>query len=473
MKTKEKRPLPEQVSGFIREKQLVDHGQKLVVAVSGGADSVCLLHVLDKLRGELALKLHVAHLNHQLRGADADTDARYVSDLARTMNLPATIEKADVPAYQRQHRLSPEEAAREVRYAFLARVVLVTGADGVAVGHTLNDHVETILMHLIRGSGTRGLIGLHPKIRQNIDGEKLNIIRPLLEISREETDAYCRQQQLEPRLDTSNLLLSPLRNRIRLELLPLLQNYNPNIVATLQRTARTIADEYNLIEEEGKRFKGSRKIADAVILDKAEFQKLHPALQRYLLRQSIEKLIGNLKDIEADHIEDIMDALEKPAGKRIALPCGLSFSIEYDRYLVGTDPAVLAPFPELETEFELNIPGTTSFPGGQIEASIIDHPEIETKEDDFTASFDLAKTDSKIFLRGQHSGDRFQPLGMSQEKKLNRFMIDSKIPQSWRRRTPIVTTPEQIIWVVGYRIDDKVKVTADTAQILCLKFKRI
>ncbi|MCK5577050.1 MAG: tRNA lysidine(34) synthetase TilS, partial [Dehalococcoidales bacterium] len=219
--------LEQRVSYFVREQRLIPREQKLVVAVSGGPDSVCLLHVLVKLQKELDIKLHVAHLNHQLRGAESEADARYVADLAHRLDIPASIERRDVKAYQAQHRVSLEEAAREVRYTFLAQVAESVGAERAAVGHTIDDHVETILMHLIRGSGTRGLKGLQPLSRWQPSGVSLAVIRPLLWLSREETADYCRSHQLSPCLDASNLSLSSLRNRIRHQLLPQLQSYNP------------------------------------------------------------------------------------------------------------------------------------------------------------------------------------------------------------------------------------------------------
>jgi tRNA(Ile)-lysidine synthase len=198
-------PAP-RVRRFIREHQLVSSRKNLVVAVSGGPDSVCLLHILVKLQKELDIKLHVAHLNHQLRGDESEADASYVAELARRLGLPATIERRNVPAYQAQHHASLEEAAREVRYTFLAQVAEVAGAERAAVGHTTDDHVETILMHLIRGSGTRGLRGLQPLSRWQSSGASLTIVRPLLPLSREETAAYCRRHHLALRATTRRWL---------------------------------------------------------------------------------------------------------------------------------------------------------------------------------------------------------------------------------------------------------------------------
>ena len=477
---REKQSLLQRVLHFIQQHHLVSSQHCLLVAVSGGPDSVCLLHILVKLQRELNIRLHLAHLNHQLRGAEAEADASYVANLAHHLDVPATIEQRDVKAYQTEQHLSLEEAAREVRYNFLANTARSVGASRVAVGHTVDDHIETILMHLIRGTGTRGLGGLKPSSQWQSSGNSLTIIRPLLQISRQETADYCHHHQLMPRVDASNLSLSPLRNRIRHQLLPLLKSYNPQIAEALLRTGRIASDDLAFIDSQISRIWGEigQKQENTIILDKERFLELPPALKRNLLRTSIERLLGRVKDIEACHIEQMMDALTKPAGKRLSLPGGLIFSIDYNQYLISSDPATLSPFPILDAEFALKIPGTTQLPGWHIEATIIDSKgEFKRGEKrgglpNNTAYFDLNKTGDKLIVRSRQPGDRFQPLGMSQPKKLGEFMIDAKIPRAWRQRIPIVCSPHHILWVVGWQIDDRVKVTNSTKQILCLEFER-
>lgn len=461
---------------FIRQHRLVTGGEKLAVAVSGGPDSVCLLHILSALQKELDIELHIAHLNHQLRGNASDADAAYVAALARRLKIPATIESHDVKAYRVRHRISLEEAAREVRYSFLAQVAAAIGAARVAVGHTADDHVETVLMHLLRGSGTRGLRGLLPVNRWRSAGNNLVIIRPLLELNREETTAYCRRHHLAPRTDASNLSAEPFRNRIRRQLLPELRKYNPQVAEALLRTARIAADDTDFINEEVVRLWGkvARRERDAVVIDKAGMAALPSALKRHLLRAAVASLLVNLKDIEADHIESIMDALDKSAGKVIGLPDGLDFTIEYDRYVLSPDASSLCPFPVLAGETELIIPGRTAVSGWDIQADVISPPAAKAgaETSDFTAFFDYDVTGKKISIRPRSPGDRFQPLGLGQPKKLNEFMIDAKIPQAWRHRIPIVASPQQVIWVVGWRIDARARITENTREVLRLEFKR-
>ena len=467
----------QKVLDYIREKKLASSGEKLLVAVSGGPDSVCLLHILSNLRQELDIELHIAHLNHQLRGKDSEADAGYVAGLARRLGLPATIESRDVKAYRKKNRISLEEAAREVRYDFLAGVTAAVGAARVAVGHTADDHIETILMHLLRGSGTRGLRGLLPLVQRKSAAGDLIIIRPLLELSREETAAYCRQHKLRPRTDTSNFSPEPFRNRIRHYLLPELRKYNPQVAKALLRTASIAADDLDFIDKEVDRLWSNivRKQKDSVVIAKKSFITLPPTLKRYLLRRAVESVLGTLKDIEAGHIEDVLNALDKQAGKVIGLPFGLNFTIEYDRFVLARDTASLCPFPALENEIALNIPGKTRVPEWNIEASVLSPSEVKAREGksiDFSAYFDFDRTGSRLTVRSRRPGDRFQPLGMGGLKKLNQFMIDARIPQQWRRCVPIVASTEQIIWVVGWRIDERTKVTDRTLKALRLEFKR-
>jgi tRNA(Ile)-lysidine synthase len=453
----------------------VGEGATLVVAVSGGADSVCLLHVLLGLRGELGVELHVAHLDHQLRGDDSRVDARYVANLARRLGIPATIERRDVRSYHAGQGASLEESAREVRYAFLAEVAGKIGAERVVTGHTLDDHAETVLMHIIRGTGTGGLRGLQPINSLQTGAGSLTIVRPLLEVTRQETSEYCRRHRLRPRLDVSNLSLSPLRNRIRHQLLPLLKDYNPQIVDALARTARIAGDDLRLLDEMAVQSWRDvvRQQAGTFIFDKAAFVGLPVSLQRSLLRRTVGELLGSLKDIEARHIEEVLVGLNLPPGSMLNLPGGLLFSVDYDRYLVGTDRSGLCPFPDLPGEFSLKIPGETLIPGWRIEAAIIPSVEMEKEYDDFTAYFRLDRVGSGVTVRSRRRGDSFQPLGMDQMKKLGKFMIDAKVPRAWRKRVPVVCSPRHIMWVVGWRIDDRLEVTDYVGEVLRLNFRRL
>jgi tRNA(Ile)-lysidine synthase len=474
-KQTQKEPLEQRVLHFIRDNNLVSAGQKLLVAVSGGPDSGCMLDILIKLRGELGVGLHIAHLNHKLRGAESDADAEYVARLARKLDVPIAIEARDVQQYKDLKRTTLEEAAREVRYSFFSEVVQSIGADCVAVGHTSDDNVETVLLHLIRGTGTRGLRGLQPVSGWRYSGKSLIIIRPLLEVNRQETSEYCIGHNLEPRIDSSNLSLSPLRNRVRHQLLPVLESYNPQVAEALLRTARIAGDDLAALDAEISRLQEDiiEKQGETIILEKESFLGMAPAWQRQLLRKSIEELRGSLKDIEVRHVDEILDALDKPAGRSLDLPGGLVFAVDYNRYLLTRDTAEISPYPVIEGEVSIKVPGETRFSGWLIKAEIVEREDIKAETDDFTACFDAEKTGGTLTVRSRRRGDRFYPLGMAGQKKLGEFMIDAKIPRAWRDRVPIVCSPEQVLWVVGYRIDERVKVADKMKKVLCLRFGRI
>ena len=462
---------------FMRDSCLLPENACLLLAVSGGADSTCLLHLLAALRQGFDIRLHVAHLDHKLRGAESAADADYVRDLADSLDIPLTVDTADVRSYKNKNKISLEEAAREVRYTFLAQTAASIGTEYIATGHTLDDQVETILMHIIRGTGIKGLVGLKSAAEWHLNGCSFNLIRPLLTVSRRETAAYCKKHRLIPRLDSTNLSLSPLRNRIRQQFVPLLKGYNSGIADVLLRTAAIAADETEFLDAEAARLWQSvvQEKKNMLVLDRKAIDELHPALKRHLLRAAIEGLLGSLKDIEARHIEEIMTTLDKQAGKYINLPGGLVFYVDYERYLLGRESAGLCPYHVIGGEYPLKVPGETQLAGWWVEAVVIDKDTtgaIEQGCNDFTAYLDLGKIKGELKIRQRKPGDRFQPLGMKETKKVNQFMINEKIPNPWRSRIPIVATAQQILWLVGYRIDDRVKVSARTKRILELKFRR-
>jgi tRNA(Ile)-lysidine synthase len=473
-----KHDLKQSVLEFIHRNDLFPAGQKVLVAVSGGPDSVCLLHILFGLRQELDIDLHVAHLNHCLRGGESDVDAAYVTALAKKLRLPVTVASRDVKAYRDENNLSLEEAAREVRYDFLAGVAGKVSAVRVAVGHTADDHIETVLMHLLRGSGTRGLRGLLPVVLRVAPANTVTIVRPLLEINRRETLAYCRAHRLRPRTDTSNFSPGPFRNRVRRFLLPELRKYNPAVDEALRRTAAIAADDLVFIDATADRWFSEIVHAEKgiVLIDKKAFASQPVALQRSLLRRSIASLLGDLKDIEAGHVNEALKALAKPAGKVIELPFGLRFTIEHERYVLSLPGATLCPFPPLENEINLKIPGKTRLMGWRVSAALVVPSSVKIRKASrlsLTACFDFSRTGDRLIVHPYRTGDCFQPLGLASIKKLNRFMIDARVPRAWRGRIPIVASPEQIIWVVGYRIDERVKVDDATTQVLRLEFKHL
>jgi tRNA(Ile)-lysidine synthase len=257
-------------------------------------------------------------------------------------------------------------------------------------------------------------------------------------------------------------------------LLPLLRDYNPDIDGALLRAANIVTNDIAFLEEQISRIWDDVvcEQGEALVLDTRKFALLHPALQRYLLREVMRRLLGSLKDIEWRHIDSLMNALSLPAGKSLSLPGGLVLSMGYGQCIVGPESLAPCPFSPLENEWQLRVPGETVIPGWRVDATIIPRQPVEDNVPDMEADLDFSSVGSQLSVRGRRPGDRFQPLGMGQPKKLQDFMVDVKIPCSWRDRVPLVCSPGHIIWVVGWRIDDRVKVRNETETVLHLKFER-
>ncbi len=462
----------------IAKYEIFNPGDRVVVGVSGGPDSLCLLHLLHRLQEELGITLHVAHLHHALRGEEADEDARFVERLATSWGLPSTIEKRDVPAYAEKEKLAIEEAARQVRYTFLAEVAKRVSASSVAVGHNADDQVETVIMHWLRGAGTAGLRGMRPLQPWPLLGIDLRLVRPLLEIPREEIEAYCQEHHLKPRFDRSNLDTTYYRNRIRHELLPLLEKYNPNIREVIRRAALIIADDHDYLASQGQKAweRAVRENEGALVFDLEAWEELHPSLQRQLLRRAIRHLRSDLRNIDWVHIEEARRALgEKPAGTEVTLPRDLSLFRSYDTFVMG-DMIPIPEMPLIEQETKIAVPGRTTLSDWELITEVLGKggkEEAFNNQDPWQGYLDLDQVGQDLILRGRKPGDRFQPLGMGgRSKTLREFMIDAKIPHHIRDKVPLVVSPQHIIWVAGYRIDERARVTERTVRVLKIWFQK-
>ena len=447
-------------------------GNLLIVAVSGGPDSLALLHTLYHLREDLHLSLHGAHLDHGLRGDASKSDALFVAEAFRRLGIAFTLEEADVPSFRKKHRLSLEEAAREVRYDFLARVCLEQGAHAVALGHTSDDQAETILMHIVRGTGLTGLRGMETVTHRAFSGSEVVLVRPMLSLSRSETAHYCRVLKLEPRQDESNLSRELTRNQIRMELVPLLETYNPAIRDALVRLSRSAAQEIAYMEGEIDEIwhKTVHQDQGRVSVNRETFRPLAQALQNHLLRRVILTAKGDLKDVEQIHIDDMVRLMAGPAGRSLDLPGGIRFSVSYYEATLATSESDLRPLPPLGGQHTLKIPGETLIPGWLITADVVEQErDTENHPSAHTAHLSYDIVGEQLWVRPRRPGDRFQPLGMSQPKKLQDFMVDSKIPRPWRDRVPLVESPRGIIWVVGWRVAEWAKVRDKEAPRLKLR----
>ena len=509
-------PVITAVQSAVARHRLLTPGQKVVVGVSGGPDSVCLLHVLRHLAPQFEISLHVAHLNHGIRGQPADADASFVAELAAAWQLPCSIERVDVPALARAGRLAVEEAARRARYDFLARLATRLGASSIAVGHHADDQVETVLMHWLRGSGLAGLRGMLPSMplaeyrlieglapdeaddaRPVTDETPLMLIRPLLDVSRREIEAYCARHNLQTRFDQSNLDTTYFRNRLRHELLPYLETYNANIRQVLRRSAAVMAADYELLRQQlaqaWHQVVRSESPA-AIIFDLAAWQALPLSLKRSTLREAIHRLRRSLRNINFVHVENALEiASAGQTGAQASLPQGLCASVGYDTLTVADQ--VYRACPDLPLlmkpeALEVAVPGETRLPEGHwvLRAVLLERselaPGVETGQPGepwqatgrraWQAYLDAEAAGRPLRLRPRQPGDRFCPLGWhARSKRVNEFMINEKIPAAWRPHIPLlVDRDDRILWLCGWRLDQRASITPSTRHILWLRFER-
>jgi len=443
-----------------------------VIAVSGGADSVCIGHILCSLRHELNLEIVIAHLNHLIRGEDAEADSNYVSSLAKDWGVVFESGQADVNEMRLAHKLTLEEAAREARYDFLARVAQKHSMGYVITGHTMNDHLETILLHVIRGCGLRGLEGLRPVMSRTIRGKEIKVIRPILNITRSDTENYCRSHNLKPRSDKTNFEPFTTRNRIRLHALPVLEQYVPNALSGLSELAKAAGQTMAVVDSEVMLLASQSVMAEenSIIIEKKYLKNTSTTLLRYFWVHCLERLCGYSHDIESTHIESILELVEKSAGRRLDLPHGLLLVSEYAHFWLGSRKDAKAyPFGAFGPS-QLELYKKTEIAGWTVEMDIVF--ALEESNDPLEAFFDYQAMGNDIYVRGWRRGDSFLPLGLGGTKKVGRFFCDAHIPQSMRGRIPIVVAGDKIAWLVGYRIDNRFKVTESTKSVLRLRFRK-
>lgn len=454
---------------------MIQTGDKVLVGVSGGPDSVALIHVLHVLAPKYELKLAVAHLNHGLRRNEADSDQAFVTALAKKFEMPVYVEKQDVRCYQKSHRLSIEEAARQVRYRFYHRIVSEYGYDKVALGHQADDNAEQVLMAMLRGSGPLGLAGI-PPIRP--DG----VIRPLINLRHADILDYLAARDINYVVDSSNRDPRFLRNKIRTRLMPDLQaEYNPKCVDSLNRMAAILSAEEEWIEsliepifKDVLAFKGSQRLG----LSLAGLNQKPIAVQRRLIRKALVLVKGHLRRITFAHIETILKLAQQGApGGRQDLPDHISVWRDQDRLLISKVQKMLhRPAGErfsptgLEYRYQLLKADKILIKeaGLQICFSEIPIEQVENwrRTEQQIVFMDRDKVSFPLVIRNFRPGDRFSPLGMNGRQKLKKYFIDHKISRTERMKCPIVISRHKIIWVVGYRLDNAVKIDPQTRNVL-------
>jgi tRNA(Ile)-lysidine synthase len=451
----------------------------LIVGVSGGPDSLALLHLLKQVvAGE---RLVVAHLNHGLR-PEAEAEMGFVVGTAVNWGLPVVVDKVDMARLAQANGWSVEEAARNARYQFLAEVAEQENTRFVAVAHHADDQAETVLMHLIRGSGLAGLRGMQPAAP--LPGKpEMMLLRPFLNIPRSEIEAYCATNHLQPVYDQSNTDTTFLRNRIRHELLPLLAQYNPQIKTHLQQLASVTAADYALLEEWFNVFWKSVYVEEGegwIALARARWLELPLSHRRLALRRAILALRPSLTDIAFRPLELARELVERGlTGAQMDLPGGLTLQLEYQRLLITREEAILpTPFvPQLtsNTPLKLAIPGQVALGEGWLLLADVFRGEtavIQQNQNPWVAYVDVGDA-VELQVRPRLPGEQFQPLGMhGRHAKVKDVMVNRKIGQGLRPYWPIVATADHLVWLPGHHQDERSRVTPASHRIIRLTCRK-
>ncbi len=456
---------------FISKQNMIEEDETVLVAVSGGADSLALLYALHNLQKHIKCHLHVVHLNHSLRDNSSE-DADFVHKHTTHLELPFTSRTVDISQLAEEWKLSIETAGRKARYEFFDSVSTDVGATKIALGHQQDDITETVLMNLIRGGGTDGLKGISP-IRDD------KYIRPLTIFTRLQIDAYLMSINLIPKEDPTNTDNRFLRNRIRHQLLPLLErNYNPNIRIGLSRTATIIGSESDYLDELTRKAL-NRCLLDetkpsSIVLSRNAFFNYHIAIQRRIIRLAVSEAQGTTQNFSFEHSNSIFDMIlgNKPNAS-ITLPNGIQFrrayhNLYFEKQTIQTE----------NYEFMLRVPGRT--PIAMLNAEVITKiSELSDYESPIPpygiteALLDFNKIQLPIKIRNRRKGDRIQPHGMHGTKKIKDYFIDQKIPLCERDRIPIIVSSDEILWVIGFTTSDKYKVQPETRKCLHLQYGKI
>jgi tRNA(Ile)-lysidine synthase len=452
-----------------QELKLFPEDSKVLLALSGGADSTALFHVLNRLASKLKITLGVAHLNHQTRGEESDKDSEFVQALAKEHDLPCHIKSKNVKAWVESEGYSFQEGARVYRQIFLCEVAEKNHYSTIALGHHQDDQAETVLMNILRGSGLNGLGGMLVKRKA--------FVRPLLNCSRQEILDYLDSQGAAFRQDASNQDVSYLRNKIRLELIPEIENsFAPRFKSQLGKMSQLLQeDESYLFEEAQNLFQEVGQITEkGLTLPVDKLRGLHPAILNRVLRFGIHEIKGNLKSIEFGHIQQVLQLLKYPSSSACVLPGDIKIAMGKDEMVLSQLDRTSSSTPSDKkcSHVSIQVPGDTRFDPGKVTM----RARVEFKTNQFSqanpnqAFMDFDAVGSRVEMRFYHSGDRFWPLGAPGGKKLKSWFIDQKIPREKRSEIPILTDSSgDIIWVYGHQISEKVKIRPDTQNVLYLE----
>jgi tRNA(Ile)-lysidine synthase len=461
---------------------LLDPGRPIVVGVSGGPDSLCLLDILNNS----GYSLIVAHLDHGMR-PESSIEAEEVRNIVERLGYKLVLAKMDVKAFAGSQKLSQEEAARILRYRFLFQQAKLKDAQAVTVGHTADDQVETVLMHLLRGAGLSGLKGMSYRSLPNEWSQEIALVRPLLGFWRDEIMDYVAERNYQPIFDASNLDTQFFRNRLRHDLIPYLENYNPQLRQLIWRTAEILQEDYNIVDS-NITSAWQRCILDEneryIAIDPQCLKQQPIGVQRYLLRRAIFKLRPGIRDVDFNTINRAVKFLHSPSNNsQLDLTAGLRLLLEEDKLWLTSWETALPnrDWPQLDpgSELRLHIPGKVTLANGwQLIAKNISNTKFQkrratTNDDPYQVWIDFERLRQPIQIRTRQPGDRFQPLGLKgHSKKISDLMINLKIPHRARDGWPLLYSDDQIVWVPGIQLAYPYRIKDKTINITHLTLKR-
>lgn len=454
---------------FIYKNNLINEGDGIVIALSGGPDSMCLLHLLNSVKDELNIKLVAAHINHMIRGEEADADERFCGEECARLGIEFFSKRIDVNKYCAENGLSSETGGREIRYNFFKEVMNKKQFNKVSTAHNANDQAETILMRIMRGTGLEGLGGI-PVKREDI------YIRPILFMKREEIEKYCEDNNLKPRIDKTNYERIYNRNKIRLDILPYIkENFNAEIIESINRMSMLLQEDSEYIKEQVDECFDDfcKKENDCYIISKKAFN-LNKAIYKRLIRKVIKELTGDKYDIEAIHVDHVIELVKGTTGKKIDLPKDIVVTNVYGDLKINkrvTENNSENSIIEIKKE-EID-KKDIYFGEGIISFNVMDNnKEKYNFQNSLIKYVDYDKIINAIVVRYRKQGDRINPIGLKGTKKLKDIFIDMKIPKDVRDTIPIVQIDDDIAWVVGVKVSDKFKVTQQTKRILKVEYRK-
>lgn len=449
----------DEIKKTINKYSMLSRGDTVLVGLSGGPDSVCLLHVLSRLRDEMSLCLYAAYIDHGLRPIETPGEIDFCKGLCDSLSILMKVKAIEVKEYAAQRGMSKQEAARHLRYEALNEIASEVRASKIALGHNADDQVETFFINILRGTGPKGLSGI-PPVRENI-------IRPLIETGRAKIEEYIEKEKLNYIIDSSNLKKDYLRNWIRLSLIPEMRKINPSLTETMIRMMGILREEegyFDILVTKALMRMITRKREGYIELFLSPMETLDRVLLRRVLRRAIDEIRG-LKRISFIHFEDMLELIKKgKTGDRLYLPDNLRVIKGYSTLIMTTEPPIMIG------KYSLTVPGTVIIKetGITIKAEILE--KIEGLGDGkHTIVLDADKAGQHFYIRPRERGDFFYPLGFGRRKKLQDFFVDEKVPRDERDTIPIVLSGNDIIWIVGLRGDERFKVTEDTKRFLRLK----